>query len=106
MYPAVLLMYFISAAVILLASLALTVQVFQNFPKFRLYDLVSFGPVCAVPRIFTRFTYVEDFNFGCMFSSMTDPLLISRYKSGPCKARVPPCTRAYCFLEHMVAAAF
>jgi hypothetical protein len=66
----------------------------------------SFGPVCAISRIFTRFSYMEDFNFGCLFSSMTGPLLISCYKSGPCKACVPPYTRAYCFLEHMVAAAF
>jgi hypothetical protein len=75
-------------------------------PKFHLSDLVSFGPVCAVPLIFTRFSYMEDFNFGCLFTSITGPLLISCYKIGPCKARVPPYTRAYCFLERMVAAAF
>jgi len=46
-YPAVLLMYFISAAVILLASLALTVQ-------FRCHITRPEGPVyCAVLFLFS-----------------------------------------------------
>ena len=59
MYPAVLLIYFISAAVILLVSLALTVQVSLPYNKTGrasvLYNRDLHGALYA--RVFTRFCY-------------------------------------------------
>ena len=49
MYPAVLLMYFISAVVIILASLALIVQVSLPYNRFLFIITVATHSTCFVP---------------------------------------------------------
>jgi len=91
MYPAVLLMYFISAAVILLASLALTVQVSlpynNNGRASVLYNfiLVFFRVFCGLKTLFkipVIFQHSVCSTQMCKtFIALIIPILVKFYKS-------------------------